>query len=671
MSRRGFVRRQAQALTAALIAALLFGVPLVAWETVLIRSPGVNIWTALTAACAAMLPWLLVALGLSGAVALPLSSGRVNRWLNLQRQRSRLVSSALCAGLAAYGFYGAAKAAQVWLVAEGTRAIASALFAVAVLALIAGLWSPLCRLSTAKPMAVVSARTWLAGLCVLALPWLFGFAIFEPAVFVALSAKIWAPAWALLVASIIAALLLRPGRLALALSGCGLLTLSVVACGYWFSSSSVQLESAIESRSRLTAKLLDLQRSVVSAAPATKSATGSAHGGSCWPKVAAPAPAAIGKVRKNAPDILLVMVDGVRWDRTSLGGYSKNTTPNLKLLAKEGMVFERAYSNSASTRQTFRSLLTGLYPSQVAPSTGTNRWALTFPEGQETLASYLKAAGYRTISAQTSRVFFDEGTRALHGFEVDDRTPRQAWQARKYSADTHVDRIIAHLSEPEPPEPRFIFSHLMEPHKPFGVGPKRKFIKGAQSRYLSGIHYADEQLGRLLRFVLRPERRNNTVLVIASDHGLGHHGTSVADSQTRVPFLWFGAGIKPGSVKDAVGLIDIMPTLLDIAGLSVPEHLCGQSLRPTLAGQQEFKTRPVLVQIYPDATTSTFLSSFITNNHKLTLDSRKHVTRLFQLEGNDEGPDLGPEHPGQLAGFVTQLRQHLTERGLDPADYLK
>jgi hypothetical protein len=440
--------------------------------------------------------------------------------------------------------------------------------------------------------------------------------------------------------------------------------------------SDARIESAVAERSRATRLMLALGDRVM---PERAGATLTEGAGTCQPGVAQAPAKSLGRAGKDALNILLVTFDGVRWDRTSLGGYKRDTTPNLERWAKKGAVFEQAYSNSASTRQTFRSLLTGLLPSQLAPSRGSNRWAVSFAPGQLTVASYLAAAGYKTISIQSAQALDEPKAREFRGFDVRDLTPSRRVKELGYSSSSHIDRVIAQLSEGEANQPRFIFTHLMDAHKPFRPGPRpKRWGNKDTDRYDSAIYNVDRQLDRIIEFVMSAEHRGNTLLILSSDHGAGlgergsagGHGNSLYESMTRVPLLFFGKGVKPIRVKEPVSLLDLFPTVLDAAGLRSAPQVCGESLLPVVTGHGQYHARPVVSEIFPDETNETFKISLVEGEHKLLVDPKKGVLQLFNLRRDPiEAEDLAQSNAGQLEKMRSSLREYLVQHAREPQDY--
>lgn len=506
--------------------------------------------------------------------------------------------------------------------------------------------------------------------------WALGLFVFEPEVFQDASVPAFIAFPIAAVAAFGASLLPMPrwsrwAALSLALSLVGFVITSVA--------TRTPEDSARVAEYGQTSRVVDdlLERFVLSKGLANVDGAGT-----CRPGVAQAAPAAVGKAKDGAPDILLVTFDAMRWDHTSLSDYERDTTPNLKKWADEGVVFENAYSNSASTRQTFRSLLTGLLPSQLAPSRGLSRWSLSFADGQQTIASYLAAAGYRTISIQTARAVDEPKAKEFRGFQERDFTPLYQKRKNGYSADSHIDRMIAHLSE-DSDQPRFVFTHLMEAHQPYIGGPDPKSWgkgsgKSKRDKYDSALHLVDRQLDRIISWVQSPERRKRTVLILSADHGMGlgernnmkQHGNSLYDEQTHVPLLVFGKGVEASRVKAPATLLDLFPTIIDFAGLKSLDHVCGRSLVPVARGKKEYEERPVAVEIFPDVANPKFRISWVTNRYKLMLDVNNGSRMLYDLEQDpEEEHDLSPEQKDVVEQLEAELARFLEERGRPAKDY--
>jgi arylsulfatase A-like enzyme len=316
----------------------------------------------------------------------------------------------------------------------------------------------------------------------------------------------------------------------------------------------------------------------------------------------------------RAMNVLLVSVDTLRDDHCSVSGYARETTPTLETLARQGTRMELAYAPTATTGPTHASLLTSLYP--IAHGVVKNGLPLTAEH--HTLAETLSAGGYRTGAVVSSFVLhtkFGYG----QGFEVyeDDFDPASATISRSQFQGVPVDsafdqpanrttetaiRLLARLGRGE--EPFLLFVHYFDPHGPY-VPPEpfaSRFpaeplpdagLAAAISAYDGEIAFADHEVGKLLEFLETSGLDRNTLVVVTADHGEGlmqrghmNHGVHIYEEAVRVPLLFRLPGrIAAGrSLAGPVELVDVMPTVLELAGVEPPEGQQGRSLAAALQG---------------------------------------------------------------------------------------
>ena len=301
------------------------------------------------------------------------------------------------------------------------------------------------------------------------------------------------------------------------------------------------------------------------------------------------------------PNVLLVTIDTLRWDRLGCYGYSGGATPTLDALARRGTRFETAVAQAPLTAPSHASILTGLTPLRHGVR---DNGAFVLPDALPTLASRLKAAGYAT-AAFISGFPLDHRFGFASGFDTyDDRLPRGAPAVhRSYSerrADATTDRALAWLDEQRarrssqsggPGRPWFMWVHYFDPHAAYEP-PGEFATRFADRPYDGEVAFVDAQLGRLFQQLDRWDDTVNTLVLVTADHGesLGDHdeethGVFVYDATVRVPFIVAGPGVRDGLVARVVARgVDVMPTLLDLAGVAPPDHLDGRSLRPALEG---------------------------------------------------------------------------------------
>jgi arylsulfatase A-like enzyme len=317
----------------------------------------------------------------------------------------------------------------------------------------------------------------------------------------------------------------------------------------------------------------------------------------CGTNGGAPAPAATaassvaGLRRAN---VLLVTIDTLRADHVGAYGSRAGLTPALDRLAAEGVRVERAYAHVPLTLPSHTSLMTGTLPiTHGVRDNGSFRF-----DGQRaTLASTLKGAGYRTAGFVASFVL-DARFGLNHGFDVyDDRTGARAVGADlsvlERPADGVVDAALAWIGAAPPADapPWFAWIHLYDPHDPYAP-PEPFKTRLAADPYGGEVAFADAQVGRALQTLGDRGQLARTLVVVAADHGEGlgdhrerTHGLFVYEATARVPLIfWSPAGVRPAVVAGPAGLVDVMPTVLELVGVT-PPAVDGRSLAPALAGQ--------------------------------------------------------------------------------------
>src|SRR5581483_11201511 len=299
--------------------------------------------------------------------------------------------------------------------------------------------------------------------------------------------------------------------------------------------------------------------------------------------------------RADRPDVLLVTVDTLRADHVGAYGYARATSPHLDALARQGALFEVAYSPMGATGPAHATLFTSRQP--IAHGVGRN--GVPLPDDLPTLAGLLTAAGYRSaafVSAFPVASRFGFG----RGFEhYDDAfgpsggtvSWRRRWRRRgatgafdRRGAET-VDRALAWLGASARDRPRFLWVHLFDPHEPYDAPapwdrafarPDAATRERAIDAYDGEILYADAQLGRLIAAfdALAP----GGLLVLAADHGEGlwdhgvaHHGRTLFEEEVRVPLVvrWPGRVAAGARVPQPAHLIDVLPTIAGAAGVAI------------------------------------------------------------------------------------------------------
>jgi arylsulfatase A-like enzyme/Tfp pilus assembly protein PilF len=296
--------------------------------------------------------------------------------------------------------------------------------------------------------------------------------------------------------------------------------------------------------------------------------------------------------RAEGADVLLVSIDTLRADAVGAYGRGGAGTTWLDRAAATGVRFAQARAHNVVTLPSHATLLSGRLPFEhgVRDNSG-----FRVPTELPTLATVLKARGYRT-GAFVSAFVLDSRFGLDRGFEVyDDRLGggegQGAFAIPERSAARSVDAARRWLDEAPGAPPSFLFLHLYEPHAPYEP-PEPFASRFAADAYQGEVAAADAALEPLLRPLLEGRARP-TVVVLTSDHGEGRgdhgeqtHGVFAYEATLRVPLvLWAGDRLRPRVVEEAVRLVDIVPTVLELLGVAPPEGLPGRSLLPSAVGR--------------------------------------------------------------------------------------
>jgi len=318
------------------------------------------------------------------------------------------------------------------------------------------------------------------------------------------------------------------------------------------------------------------------------------------------------------PDIVLVTVDTARADRFGFMGDANGLTPTADALAREATVFENCVAPIGTTVPSHASLLTGLHPR----THGVRSNGARLPREFRTLAEILGEHGYHTgafvsLGPMVTPGALDQG---FDSVDAPDPAHSQAW--RRGSLTIHAAERWLEVVSREHRRPFFAWVHLYEPHSPYRpTAHSREALRHSASAFAAGISVplfglglwmrspedlaavqtlydgqlqeADRLLGELLDSLKALGLLSNAVVVVAADHGQalgdhGHagHGEALWQSVLHVPLLiWDGRSRTPRRVRERVGLVDLHPTLLELAGLAAPAATEGRSLAPALRGE--------------------------------------------------------------------------------------
>jgi arylsulfatase A-like enzyme/Tfp pilus assembly protein PilF len=299
--------------------------------------------------------------------------------------------------------------------------------------------------------------------------------------------------------------------------------------------------------------------------------------------------------REPGLNVLLITIDTLRAD--ALGAYGNTTvsTPWLDRMAGGGVRFSRALAQTVVTLPSHANILSGRYPFRhgVRENSG-----FRFPADVETLATLLKARGYRT-GAFVSAFPLDVRFGLARGFDVyDDRygkgAERRAFREPERAGTATVAAAVAWINNTTNPQslspnPWFAWVHLYDPHFPYAP-PEPFATKYRQAPYLGEVSATDAALAPLVSPILEQGAAARTLVVVTGDHGesLGDHGELTHglfayDATLRVPLIFYQPRLFPPRViDDPVRHVDILPTVLDAVGIAPPPGLDGANLLPAI-----------------------------------------------------------------------------------------
>jgi choline-sulfatase len=270
-------------------------------------------------------------------------------------------------------------------------------------------------------------------------------------------------------------------------------------------------------------------------------------------------------------------MDTLRADHVACYGAKTVQTPTLDSLAKDGVVFERAFSQVPLTWPSHAAILTGTYPFQNGVQDFTGH--PLSPEFRS-IAQAFKQAGY-TTGAVVSSFVLDRSWGLARGFDYyDDAFSATAFQQKDIGlvdrrADESVNHALAWLKK-NGQHPFFFWLHLYDPHSPYD--PPEPFRSEYRDHPYDGeIAYADRELGRLISWLKTNRLYDRSIIVFLSDHGesLGEHGEKehgffIYNSTTHIPLILKPpAGSRPTGtrVSAPAETIAVAPTLVRMAGI--------------------------------------------------------------------------------------------------------
>lgn len=328
--------------------------------------------------------------------------------------------------------------------------------------------------------------------------------------------------------------------------------------------------------------------------------------------------------KQSLQGAVLILLDTVRADHLSGYGYVRPTSPHIDSLASQGVLFTQVVSNSPWTLPSVVSLLTGEYPERVLTK-----------KISQSLVELFERRGFQTAAFTeggfVSRAFgLDRGF--LYYYEEEGAVQRLNAEknydpSKKGGIENTFEKAGAWLKNHKD-EPFFLFIHTYEPHTPYTnrdfvqnmdpgqVGPEftidllkelqsgRMTLSASERDYTKALFdgdilNSDRHVGRFVHLLNDLGLDRKTLLVVTSDHGeelgehfpghIADHGHSLKDSQLLIPLVIYDPSRKfpMQEVSSQVRLMDVLPTVADLLGVSLLSPVEGKSLKPMMEGKEK------------------------------------------------------------------------------------
>jgi len=303
------------------------------------------------------------------------------------------------------------------------------------------------------------------------------------------------------------------------------------------------------------------------------------------------------------PNILLITIDTLRYDRVGVYSDKYVKTPHIDKLAAESIVFKRAFAHNPLTLPSHVNILTGSTP--VFHGISDNP-GFVLDQRFLTLAEYLKDKDYAT-AAFIGAFPLDSRFGLDQGFDVyDDNYGTQSLMELYYverSAREVISPALEWIGKQD--QKWFAWIHVFDPHEPYR--PPFPFDQKYKDDPYSGeVAYVDSQLEFLFNFLEERGTMDNTLIVLTSDHGeaLGDkgektHGYFAYNNTIHVPLIIRIPGVKNQIVEENVCHTDIFPTLCEALGGEIPSQIQGESLIPIIKGKKRVQKEIYFESLHP------------------------------------------------------------------------
>jgi arylsulfatase A-like enzyme len=371
--------------------------------------------------------------------------------------------------------------------------------------------------------------------------------------------------------------------------------------------------------------------------------------------------------------VILIVIDSLRADHVGCYGSAGSPTPNIDALAAKGVRFAEAFAASSWTFESNASLLTGMYPHEVR-----DRRAPRLADDAVTLAEHFRGAGYATAAFSahfciSGHYKFDQGFDTFALRERDDDATIgicRRWLSR-HSGDRYF--VLVYLWAPHwPYQPRHVDPETRR--KLAGTRPwiargmlwlnadrrcpritahpanadeySMVEIEALHALYKGAIRDADRRVGEIVRAIGDDPR---AVVAVTADHGeewLDHGGLRHAYTLYRellhVPLVLRAPGQSPRVVDSPTSAVDVVPTLLALAGIVPPPRLRGRSLLDGTGA------RPVFSEVG-------YCADFVVNRYAIRVDAR---AAIYSRKDLPQEPSIAPDGKWEAYDLARDPEEH-------------
>jgi len=339
--------------------------------------------------------------------------------------------------------------------------------------------------------------------------------------------------------------------------------------------------------------------------------------------------------RARKPDILLITVDATRVDHLGFFGYDRETSPNIDWLAERSRVFSQAFSQDSGTGPSGWSLMAGKTPFQVQ-LVDAHRFPPNYAESEVLLAEVLKKGGYTTSAVTCAAMLGKKSWNIRRGF---DRFDMPCGRRDSKVAPVVLKKALDEVKKlRRSSKPFFLWVHFLDPHHPYTSHEDPAFGDRPVDDYDEEIRYTDDHIGKLLNVAMRPSKSRSLYTVLYADHGENFnehgkdpHARTLYREVTHVPLMVSGPDVVKGTTDTPVAVGDIYPTVIELAGLKVPESTTMFSLLPMVLGEEGDPDRLVFQENSWSRPTR-HVKGVVKGRYHMLMDTTNNVVELYDME---------------------------------------